>query len=25
VRVVVAHTYMIGQAQQHGCSYEMIG
>jgi len=25
VKVVVAHTYMIGQAQQHGCSYEMIG
>ena len=25
VKVVIAHTYMIGQAQQHGCSYEMIG
>jgi len=24
VKVVVAHTYMIGQAQQHGCTYEQV-
>lgn len=24
VKVVVAHTYMLGQVQEHGCSYEMV-
>ena len=24
VKVVVAHTYMIGQSQQHGCTYEQV-